>query len=278
MNTLPEHFRFSQSSLSDYLLCKRKFYLRYVQKLAWPAPITEPMLERERHLENGKSFHLLIQQLLTGIDAALLESTVGNLQLNHWWQNFLKAGLPSIKDELHWTEMTLSTRINGWDLDAKYDLIHQPNADTLTIYDWKTNQAAPKVESYRKSIQTRVYLYVLSQGVQSLFGSTGKSVSAHKLSMVYWFAEFPEHTARIPYSVESLQADREYLGQLINEITGNTEEDFVMCDNEKICRTCEYRSFCERGIKAGPAENDEDYEQAGLDELTELLDEYLGHL
>ena len=46
--SLPEGFRFSQSSLQDYVDCRRRFQLRYLQNLAWPALQSEPALENER--------------------------------------------------------------------------------------------------------------------------------------------------------------------------------------------------------------------------------------
>ena len=45
---LPGSFIFSQSSLQYYFDCPRRFQLRYIEHLAWPAVETEPVLENER--------------------------------------------------------------------------------------------------------------------------------------------------------------------------------------------------------------------------------------
>ena len=37
MSLLPPDFHFSQRSLQDYVDCRRRFQLRYLQHLAWPA-------------------------------------------------------------------------------------------------------------------------------------------------------------------------------------------------------------------------------------------------
>ena len=59
----------SQSSLQDYYDCPRRFELRYLQRLAYPAIETEPALENEKHQKEGEYFHRLVQQHLIGIPA-----------------------------------------------------------------------------------------------------------------------------------------------------------------------------------------------------------------
>ena len=62
-----EQFDFSQSSLQDFTDCRKRFYLRYIQKVAWPALQAEPVIEFERHIQRGERFHRLAQQFLMGI-------------------------------------------------------------------------------------------------------------------------------------------------------------------------------------------------------------------
>ena len=50
MSLLPPGFQFSQRSLQDYVDCRRRFELRYLQNLAWPAVEAEPHLEQEKRL------------------------------------------------------------------------------------------------------------------------------------------------------------------------------------------------------------------------------------
>jgi hypothetical protein len=53
MTLLPLDFQFSQGSLQDYVDCRRRFQLRYLDQLAWPAVEAEPLLEHEqRYLRN----------------------------------------------------------------------------------------------------------------------------------------------------------------------------------------------------------------------------------
>ena len=64
---LPASFNFSQSSLQDYFDCPRRFQLRYIEHLIWPAVETEPVLENERRQQEGQLFHRMVQQHLVGL-------------------------------------------------------------------------------------------------------------------------------------------------------------------------------------------------------------------
>jgi len=58
--TLPTHF--TQASLQDYADCPRRFQLRYVERVAWPALEADSALENERHMQQGIAFHRLAHQ------------------------------------------------------------------------------------------------------------------------------------------------------------------------------------------------------------------------
>ena len=54
---LPPDFQFSQSSLQDFETCPRRFELRYLQRLSWPAIESEPIQVAERLAQLGADFH-----------------------------------------------------------------------------------------------------------------------------------------------------------------------------------------------------------------------------
>ena len=95
--SLPSGFRFSQSSLQDSIDCKRRFQLRYLEKLAWPAIESEPALQQEQFLERGRLFHQLAHQYLIGIPADRLNGKITDNQLKTWWEQFVE--FISIGDE-----------------------------------------------------------------------------------------------------------------------------------------------------------------------------------
>src|ERR1051325_4715967 len=82
----------SQSSLQDYVDCKQRFKLRYLDRLSYPAVETEPTLENERHQQEGEYFHRLVQQHLIGIPAEQIAKFANTPDLQKWWENFQAFG------------------------------------------------------------------------------------------------------------------------------------------------------------------------------------------
>ena len=81
----------SQTSLQDYNDCPRRFELRYIQQLAYPAIETEPALENEKHQKEGEYFHRLAQQYFVGIPAEQISKRANTDNLQRWWENFINA-------------------------------------------------------------------------------------------------------------------------------------------------------------------------------------------
>ena len=82
----------ARASLQDYADCRRRFQLRYLQRVAWPAIQAEPARENERHIQRGERFHRLAQQYLVGVPEAGLTRMAEadeDENLQRWWQNFL---------------------------------------------------------------------------------------------------------------------------------------------------------------------------------------------
>jgi hypothetical protein len=263
---LPTDFQFSQASLQDFNDCRRRFLLRHIQRLSWPALETEPALEQERFLQQGAAFHRLAQQLLLGIPASRLESMIHDADLQGWWNHFLQIA-PGLKDsaEAGWRlypEISLSIPLRETRLVAKFDLLVVTPENKMLIYDWKTSRKKPRRQWLEKRLQTRVYPYVLGSGGASL--NQGQPVQPGQVEMVYWFASHPGQEERFVYDTNTRQADEAYLTGLMDTISALKEDDFHLTMDEKRCAFCAYRSLCNRGISAGlAAEQDEDYQAEG---------------
>src|SRR4026208_224765 len=78
----------SQSSLQDYMDCARRFKMRYLDRLSYPAVEAEPTLENEKHLQEGEYFHRLVQQHLIGIPADQIAKLANTPNLQRWWESF----------------------------------------------------------------------------------------------------------------------------------------------------------------------------------------------
>jgi CRISPR/Cas system-associated exonuclease Cas4 (RecB family) len=287
--TLPTDFQFSQGSLQDYVDCPRRFQLRYIQRLAWPAVEAEPALENERHLQQGAAFHRLVHQHLLGLSPERLSSTITDEDLSRWWHNYLDSG-PTDLPASRYPEVILSAPLSGHRLVAKYDLIAvgpilspalskvegeaEGTGQRVVILDWKTSRKRPRRKGLAERLQTRVYPYLLVRaGSHLLEIGNWRSFQPEQVEMVYWFANFPEDPERFPYDAAQYDADGDDLASLIEEIKSHSElgnEDFPLTTQERRCRYCPYRSLCQRGVRAGAFEEAEDELEWGEDFEIEL--------
>jgi hypothetical protein len=255
-------FDFSQASLQDYVDCQRRFQLRYLQQLHWPAAQSEPIRENEAAIRRGERFHRLAQQALLDIPRDKLERSAQadpDPALAVWWQSFASL-LPALPAGARKVESLLAAPLGKHRLVAKYDLlILSPERDRLWIYDWKTSPRKPKRASLEARLQSRVYPYLLARTAAAL--NQGQPVQPERIEMIYWFAAQPEIPERFVYSPEKFQRDQRDLLALVEEIASLKEEEFLRTEDEKPCRFCVYRSLCARGVQAGAfAESEEEIE------------------
>ena len=278
--TLPLDFQFSQASLQDYVDCPRRFQLRYVERVAWPAPEAEPTLENERYLQQGAAFHRLVHQHTLDLPPERLSSTVTDDDLRRWWRNYLKRGLANLPDARH-PEVLLSAPVSDYRLVAKYDLVavdpgRRPPAPRAVIVDWKTSRKRSRRKWLTQRLQTRIYPYLLVRAGAYL--NDGQPLEPEQIEMIYWFANFPDNPERFIYDAAQFRADEVYLSSLIGEIAGLGEEDWPLTPQERHCRYCPYRSLCQRGVRAGSfdeieeiPERDDDFDiTLDLEQIAEI--------
>jgi hypothetical protein len=256
MILLPAGFQFSQRNLQDYADCQRRFQLRYIEQLAWPAVESEPLSEHESQMQAGAAFHRLVQRYLIGVPAERLSAMLGSRvsvssDLERWWESFLQfSDVTPVEEQL--VEATLSAPFHSYRLLAKYDLIRWeqvPGGLRVKIYDWKTSRNKPTRQWLEKRQQTRVYPYLLAQAGNVIIGED--QLMPEQIEMVYWYAEQPREPLIFSYTAEQFQADHEYLIGLVKEIESLSEVVFHLTADESRCKFCTYRSLCDRGITAG---------------------------
>jgi CRISPR/Cas system-associated exonuclease Cas4 (RecB family) len=258
--SLPSGFAFSQSSLQDYSDCPRRFQLRYIEQLQWPAVETEPVLENERRQREGQLFHRMVQQHLIGLPAQKLARLAHTPDLMRWWKNYLGYNF-ELSDYSQHTELTLAAPVGIYRLLAKYDLIAVRPGERVFIYDWKTTHKRPRDEWMAARLQTRVYRAMLVHAGAYL--NEGNPFPPEQIEMIYWYADFPSEPTRLSYNVAQHKRDWEALTGLINEI-GN-HRHFPLTTDEKKCAYCPYRSYCNRGGKAGTMDEMAETELTGTD-------------
>ena len=238
----------SQSSLQDYLDCPQRFKLRYLDRLSYPAVETEPTLENEKHQQEGEYFHRLVQQYLIGIPAQQVVKFANTPTLQRWWDNFQNskdlAGLADLSGL--YAEANLSAPLGKYRLLAKYDLIALRDGKAI-IYDWKTYRKRPRNEWLAARMQTRVYRALLVQAGAHL--NNGKPFEPEQIEMNYWFADFPEEPACFPYNAAQFKRDWDLLTRLSEEVASLSS--YPLTEDRQKCAFCTYRSYCERGVRAG---------------------------
>jgi hypothetical protein len=231
--------------LQDYADCPRRFQLRYLERLVWPAVEAEPVSEAEVRQQNATLFHRMVQQHLIGLPAAKLAAMARAPDLARWWQNYVSAALDFSGWELR-TEKAFATRVGMHRLVAKYDLIAVRSGKAV-IYDWKTYARRPREEWLAARWQTRVYRAMLRLAGAEL--NAGQPIEPADISMVYWFAEFPAAPATFAYDQQQFERDRSAMESLVQEIARAIE--FPLTEDLNQCRYCVYRSLCDRGREAG---------------------------
>ncbi len=255
---------FSAHSLQTYVDCARRFELSYLDGLVWPAVEREPVLESERFLENGRIFHEMVHQDILGIPIA--DQALRNDDIARWWSNY-KTSQPAILEGETYPEQTLVGEIGNNILVATYDLIVITPSGTAIIFDWKTWRHPERIKDLYKRLQSRVYPYLLAQAASTLVPEL--QLRPDQIEMRYWFAEKPGLSDTLAYSQAQFEEDQHYLLELVSDVLQTRAGDYLLTGDEKKCKYCPYRSYCDRGDVAGSFE--EDVELDDPDMVAELL-------
>lgn len=255
--------QFGQHSLQDYADCPRRFQLRYLLGVTWPAVKAEPIAEMERRARLGQRFHRMAHQHALGIPAERLEVGLDDKDLRRWWHNFVTAPPRDLPTGIRRAEVSLSAPLVGHRLVARYDLLAADPGQQLVIVDWKTGPLPRNPKRLLKGLQTVVYPYVLVEGGAAFNG--GQPVQPEQVTIVYWFADSPADSLVQAYNAARHAASHERLVTLMRQIAARCDENLetwpLSDDAARTCKFCAYRSLCNRGIVAGDLDDlDEDLE------------------
>jgi CRISPR/Cas system-associated exonuclease Cas4 (RecB family) len=239
----------SQSNLQDFSECPRRFELKVIDNISWPAAYLEPLSQLEQATEIGNKFHQICHQFFTGIDQDSISRNISNPDLKIMWESFFTFA-KGLQDENRFPEIILSTPFLGHQLIAKYDLVLKTNNGKFIIYDWKTSTKKPTRTLLSQRFQTFLYPYILVKTGNSIFKKV--QPAPKNISMNYWYPMSSDPEEIFPYSDTLYSENTAQLTEIISEIDGyvNSGRIFPMTIDRKLCGKCVYRSLCERGIQA----------------------------
>jgi len=271
----PNDFLYSQSSLQDFEDCPRRFQLRYVRRISWPAIVMEPALENERIIQLGIKFHQLVHRHLLGVPEKSLTEAIHDEQLAIWWGNYLQHGSVqnlsgSAQPREIYPEISLSAPLDAHRLVAKYDLIIAMEDGRFIIVDWKTSNKRSHPDWLFGRMQTRVYPYLLIRAGKDL--NNDLPIQPENVEMLYWFSEHPRKLVRFNLTRSQYEDDEIFLIDRIAKINQSAPDDFPLTDNIKLCSYCVYRSLCKRGVQAGRL--DDEIKAFEGDEFTEFISDF----
>jgi hypothetical protein len=238
---LSAQFFHTQQSLSTFGNCPLKFRKRYMEGLKWD----NPDLESKAAVERGSSFHLLARRYFLGIDIGLNENSNDYAILKKLTDN-LKRFFELRPDTIYLPEYTLRTGMEGFRLEANFDLVVVRNSK-IEIWDWKTQNSNQGEgiknigRKFEKSLQTSVYLYTLMEQAAVI---TGEPQDYEDISMHYWQPDPPCVIAEICYNKQM----HERFGILLHKKIKDIENiDWHLFDKSlyaKHCRFCEFNWYC----------------------------------
>jgi PD-(D/E)XK nuclease superfamily len=293
-------FKFSQHSMSDFVECPRRFYLKYVDRQPWPLVETGPLglnpLEYQAYLWRGVVLHRWIERYWLGVPPQASDDA----ELNVWWARFMRTSF----DDLPATRMPelalvapLGSPQKAYSLYARFDLLatqklsdhpervegdqtvseqgseqNAPaqNAPRAVIVDWKTlrGERPPRYQVFATRLQTRIYLYVLATAGAAF--NDGLPFTPEQCRMRYWLANFPEQPwVDIPYSTADYERDQSMLLKLMDSAAQREgEEQYEMTADERRCTYCTYLTLCKR--KGAPAESQATEQWLDIEAIGEL--------
>jgi hypothetical protein len=228
----------SRNKLAAFAVCRRRFQLRYLEQLPWPAPPHNEGDDEARRL--GERFHQLLHRHYLGLPVD--DDLPADKTLRRWWAAFKEQG-PLLPPGHRYPEFTLTVPAGKYLLTVRFDLLIVSD-HAAHIFDWKT-EARPRSESeLRDEVQTRLYLALLVAGSAAL----GQTLSADQVAMSYWYANAPQAPVTIPYDEVWHKTNWADLQQTLREIAtlDNAGSEWPLTDDVSSCGHCLYQVYCGR--------------------------------
>lgn len=243
------HKPLDRSALAAFETCPRRFQLRYLTKLPWPASPLDR--SQSQAVERGRQFHRLIERYFLGLPVKAED--IGDEVVRDWWKRFTQSDL-TIPNGEYWPEHRLTTPVGSNFLTGRFDLLVLGERDGepfAQIFDWKTSRPR-SVAGLEQEWQTRLYLALAAESGQALSPSK-TPLSADRVSLTYWYPDEADQPRVVTYSEAKHRQNWSQIQLLAARIDArDPAEIWPLTDDWNQCRTCMYQTYCGRQ-KAGTA-------------------------
>ncbi len=232
-----------RSALAAFEICPRRFQLRYLTKLPWPASPLDR--SQSQAVERGRQFHRLIERHFLGLP--IQAADIADEVVRDWWRRFTQSAL-AIPAGDQWPEHRLTIPAGDNFLTGRFDLLVLGERDGepfVQIFDWKTSRPR-STTNLEKEWQTRLYMALAAESGTVL--STGREpLSADRVSLTYWYAGEADQPREVNYSKAKHRENWSQIQALVTKIDAqDPDEIWPLTEDWRQCRTCSYQTYCGR--------------------------------
>lgn len=236
MNKKLENFLFSQNSINTYRSCPLKFKFKYVDKLNWKQD-DEGSRDYYENLKLGSDFHLICERYFSNIPTGI--EFLNNEEFNIWLEKIKR--LISIKDDkLYLPEYEVRYSLNNFKIQAKFDLV-VVGKDSISIWDWKTENRKIEYKDVENRVQTLVYLFLASETIGKIYNL---DIDYENIKLSYYQPEYYNEPITITYSNEKHNINKKQLENYIGNILNTNYDEEKNIKNIKHCKFCEFNKLC----------------------------------
>lgn len=236
MNKKLENFLFSQNSINTYRSCPLKFKFKYVDKLNWKQD-DEGSRDYYENLKLGSDFHLICERYFSNIPTGI--EFLNNEEFNIWLEK-IKRLIPIKDDKLYLPEYEVRYSLNNFKIQAKFDLV-VVDKDSISIWDWKTENRKIEYKDVENRIQTLVYLFLASETIGKIYNL---DIDYENIKLSYYQPEYYNEPITIKYSNEKHNINKKQLENYIVNILNTNYNEEKNIKNIKHCKFCEFNKLC----------------------------------
>lgn len=236
MNKKLENFLFSQNSINTYRSCPLKFKFKYVDKLNWKQD-DEGSRDYYENLKLGSDFHLICERYFSNIPTGI--EFLNNEEFNIWLEK-IKRLIPIKDDKQYLPEYEVRYSLNNFKIQAKFDLV-VVDKDSISIWDWKTENRKIEYKDVENRVQTLVYLFLASETIGKIYNL---DIDYENIKLSYYQPEYYNEPITITYSNEKHNINKKQLENYIENILNTNYDEEKNIKNIKHCKFCEFNKLC----------------------------------